>query len=56
MRPRCGRPQPATAMAAGTVGHGPIIPAHWPGLEAALGSGLALAVDVGGGRASRWWV
>ena len=43
-------------MAAGTVGHGQSIPAHWPRLEAALGSGLALAVGVGGGRASRWWV
>ena len=44
VRPRCGRPQPATAMAAGTAGHGQNIPAHWPGWEAALGSGLALAV------------
>ena len=56
VRPRCGRPQPATAMAAGTAGHRQSIPAHGPGWEAALGSGLALAGGVGGGRTSRWWV
>ena len=40
-------------MAAGTAGHGQSIPAHWPGWEAALGSGLALAVGGQGGRSSR---
>ena len=49
----CGRPRPATAMAAGTLGHGQNIPDHWPGLEAVLGSGLALAVIGRGGRVSR---
>ena len=44
VRPRCGRPHPATAMTAGTAGHGQNISANWPGWEAALGSGLALAV------------